>query len=294
MTLSAIQNAQGFYTLCDLSQPQTIAQTFGLDMTIRENQEYLHEISHKLVAAALPVSSGIITEPVFSLPAFLAQSSILQTKDIPLKTPGLVTRVDSLNPDPASDVPYFSPEWGVEPVANNYAIAFLELHYNPTSATAMQKKQIAAEVFDYCSNENTLFLLKLSITSPSPEQPLSDEQFDEVQLTAVQELRSFCHLLAVEPPKNALAAATLTAELDVPWIVVGNQPSFEATQAAVRQSMDGGAQGVLVGDVLWREIFQMRREDMGLEEVQITEHIKTQVPARLQALSQTVNETVRL
>jgi tagatose-1,6-bisphosphate aldolase len=206
-------------------------------------------------------------------------------------TAGLVLRLN--HPAAATDplgLPTLIPDWGIEAIKHNYGVAKLSLFYHPSEARALEKKQLLAELFDYCEHEGVQFFLKLIVYLPPEAQP-TPEQFQADQLTAVQELRGFCHLLGLQPPQDSLGAATLTAELDIPWIVTTDGLNYMLAKEAIRSSLESGAQGYVVGDCLWSDVGQARRADMSPDWAQIDQHINQDIRDKVVELSRILHET---
>ncbi|MDQ5951644.1 MAG: hypothetical protein QG639_925, partial [Patescibacteria group bacterium] len=62
---------------------------------------------------------------------------------------------------------------------------------------------------------------------------------------AIQDLRNFCDVMAVEYPLDALGAVTVTAEMDVPWILSGRETPYDEFKEQVRTALESGAKGFL-------------------------------------------------
>ena len=75
-------------------------------------------------------------------------------------------------------------------------------------------------------------------------------QFLELQLDAISELQEYCDLFFLEYPVDALSAVTLTAGLDVPWLVSGRGVPYETFKEQVRSALESGAQGYVMGTQL--------------------------------------------
>lgn len=293
MRLPALQTLQGFYTCFEQDQIATTAQKLGLDFTRPENQKLLHHFYQQMMRVAAPLVSGITVDSEVALPLFLDTFSTLSALPSEGKPPGLIIRLDVPQIEETQAMPVFSPTWGVEHIANNYAVALLVLTYHPQAEDALSKKQLVAEVYDFCQRLNIHLLLKLQI-SDLPNQPLTATTRQEMQLQAIQELRHTCHLLAVEAPADPLATATITAELDIPWLMIGNQSNFEQFSDSLSQALENGASGFLAGSVFWSEMLQMRRADHGVDEAAIDTFINTQLSERLKTITQMVSETPKV
>jgi len=153
--------------------------------------------------------------------------------------------------DPLS-LPKLADNWGIEHIANNYAVAKLELYYHPQEAEAMRKKQFVAEIYDYCKYEGIDLLLELMVYH-STQENITQEILLETQLQAAKEFSNSTDLFALEYLGNALSAVTLTAELDVPWVYNAREIDYENFKQNLRVCVDSGARGFLVGDPFWAD-----------------------------------------
>ncbi len=290
MRLSAIQSPQGAISLLELDTPLQTAAAIGLDASVPQNQQLVASMYREMLKVASATVSGICVEPELSLPLFLEVHSILKTPPL-ASHPGLVIRLDTPSSDAITPqtMPAFSQTWGVEHIANNYALALLELQYHPHEPEALAKKQLVAELNDFCRHQHIDLVVKLLI--PRTGADLAPAQLQELQLQAIQELGRSCQLLALEAPADSLAAATLTAELDIPWIMIGNQSDLSEFDAQLQLCLENGARGFIAGSVLWPEL-QQRRPDMGVDLESVKGFISQQLSGRLKSIVQKTNEAV--
>jgi len=293
MNLPILHTDRGFFALLELDQPGEMAARLGISLTEGQNKEVFQTLEQQIIIATTPHVSALVLEPTVSLPAWF--STPLQfPKNAPL--PRLVVRLDTVPSDDKTftGVPQLTASWGAEETANNYAVALVELHYHPSDADALDKKHFVAEVADSCHRQEIALILKLIITKVPTDDPkaLSPEA---AQLLAIQEFRSMVDAFALQVPEDVLATATLTAELDVPWLVTHdvNEPlGFPQFQAKLQQGLENGAKGYLAGTVLWSDIFGMRRADQAPDREAIEKWITTQLSDRVATLSRMVAETV--
>jgi tagatose-1,6-bisphosphate aldolase len=177
----------------------------------------------------------------------------------------------------------------VESIANNYGVAKLELYYHPAEENAAYKKQMVAELYDYCKYEGIDFVLELLVYHQATEEP-SEEVLTETQLIAVQEFRDSCDLLAVEYLSNSLAAVTITAELDIPWIMTGREVEYETIKNDLRASLESGASGFLLGDIFWPKVDATTRDAQDFQVSHLLSQIENQSRDRIIELSRIVEE----
>lgn len=244
MTIDALRTKEGMITLLELDRVPVMADVLGLRLTEPQQAQILDELTSAMVRFFSPHVSGVVFSPehtfyhISELDAHAAPILSLEKK---------TAAVDPLIS------PRFVENWGVENVANNYGVAKLELYYHPAEEQAALKKQIVAEIYDYCKYEGISFLLELLVYHQANERP-SPQGLVETQLTAVQEFRESCDLMALEYLGDSLAAVTITAELDIPWILTGREQDYAQIKQDLRAALESGAQGFLLGDVFWPKI----------------------------------------
>jgi tagatose-1,6-bisphosphate aldolase len=281
MTIASLRTVHGGIALLELDQAPALAEVLGLDLDILDNRQAVERLLQTLAKRLGPDYSGLVLDPIYSFAA------------LPYKVDnaGLVLRLN--HPAAAVDplgLPTLIPDWGIEAVKQNYGVAKLSLFYHPSEAKALEKKQLLAELYDYCQHEGVAFFLKLIIYLSPDEEP-TPEQFQADQLAAVQELRGFCDLIGLQPAQDPLSAATLTAELDIPWVVTTDGLNYLLAKEAIRSALDNGAQGYVVGDSLWADIGLARRADMSPDWSTIDQQISRDIRDRVLELSRILRET---
>ena len=279
MHLPAIKSDQGTFSILELDQGHQLATSLGLDIDVQGGLDQFNLILQDIITHLASYPSAVVAEPMLSLPLLLDDLE-----------KGLILRLDQINRkiSPIS-TPRLASNWGVDEVANNYAVAKLELWYHPAEEAALNKKKLTAELFEYCQHVGIDLLLKLNIYS-LPDESKEKVVFQETQFQAIQELRGNCHLLAVQYPGDALATATLTAELDHPWIVSLEDQDYEKNKQQLRIVLENGAVGFVAGNILWPEIFKMRQEDESLDLSAIQSFIETTARDRMIELVRITNE----
>ncbi|HYD35027.1 MAG TPA: hypothetical protein VD999_03080 [Vitreimonas sp.] len=280
MHVSALQTSSGMFCVLALDTTPTVANELGLDLDLEPNQQFFAALNEELLKHLSPMSSGVVLDPIFTLPLLSHKAN----------QPGLALRLEQLTPgtDPLV-IPTIIPNWGVEHISQNYGVTKVEMYYHPEEMEALAKKQLIAEINDFCDLQHSHLLLKLMIyTQPDDgEQGLS---MAEVQLEAVTELRSNCQLLVLQPPPDSLTAATLTAELDVPWLVSLEGLEYATAKDIMRQALESGAKGAYLGDVVWRDIRNLRQADASLDWPAIQTFIATEARDRMIELRRIIDE----
>lgn len=241
MRLHNIQNSKGVYSLLDFSRVATLAQAMGLDIDNLEHQDHLQNISKKMMQYLSSEVSAVVVDPDFNF------NIISQKKNGTGLLLSLEKKSDGVDP---LSLPRIANNWGIENISNNYALAKLELYYNPHEEEAMRKKQVVAEIFDYCKYEGIDFLLELMVYHSTDSKP-TPEVLLEAQLQSAKEFANSTDILALEYLGTALSAVTLTAELDIPWIYNAREIEYETFKQNLRICIDSGAKGFMAGDPFW-------------------------------------------
>ncbi len=270
MTLPAIQSPQHKIGLLELDIAPALADYLALDLQLSDDVAQMQKLLQKIGAVGLEYCTGLILDPVYSFKVAKkpGKAGILMR----------MTPVHQKNKPPA--VPALNSNYGLEEMRNNYTLAKLELPYHPQEKNALRKKKLLAEIYDYCDYLNINLLLKLIIYSPS-DQELTPDAFQEAQLRAVQELRNNVDLLALQSPADPLTSATLTAELDIPWILMGENHNYEEFKQKLRMCLENGAAGFCAGLSLYPEIKNYKLETGTLDLEKITRFFNTTLQDRL-------------
>lgn len=280
MHLPALQTSAGHLCLLELDKVAQLAGFMGLSLSEPSNLGLVRQVLGQKFEHLSTSVSGLVLEPEYGLPLLVEEQKR-----------GLVLALDFSNSDEVDplQLPQLIQNWGVVAIKNNYAAAKITLYYHPNEEKALQKKQLIAELFDHCRHEGIDLVLKLMLYTKADEE-FSIPAFQEMQLQAVSEFRTSCNALALQYPQDSLACATLTTELDVPWMVVGDGQNYDTFKEVVRDAMEGGAAGFMAGEPFWQEIKNLRREDVSPDVTAIEQFIKTTARDRAIELVRIVEE----
>lgn len=282
MKVAALKNKNDAIALLALDNSLKLAELLSLDLSLENNELLLKQLNQHLMKSLGDSASGVVLDPVYTL-ALLANKN---------KNTGVVLRLNNLAETDPLALPSLIPNWSAEEIKNNYGVAKLELYYHPNEDKALEKKQLVAEVYDYCQLLKIDLLLDLKIFSFADEKvdPLN---FSQTQLQAVEELRSSCDLLALQYPLEPLAAATITASLDIPWIVNLSAGDYQTNKNNLRVCLENGAAGFVAGETLFDGIENERnKEDQSLDLNHLFFYIQTNVRDRFLELIRITNEEV--
>lgn len=242
MKISSLQSTQGMYGLASLDTIAALKEYWGINTILSEPMQmiFLEPALTQLTKVAGDIVTGLILDPSIGLAvASNSQSGLILPLSIQ-KSPEL---------DPLA-LPQVDQNWGVVEIANNYGVAMLTLYYNPQEEKALQKKKFVAEFADYCRYEHIDFILDLVIYTPA-EQQFDISLFQAAQITALQELRFAPTAFILQYPLDPLACATLTTELDIPWLVSSKGLRYPEFKETLRTSLEGGAAGFCVHELSW-------------------------------------------
>ncbi|HOZ02885.1 MAG TPA: hypothetical protein PKX78_00135 [Candidatus Woesebacteria bacterium] len=284
MHLTALQSESGGYNLLDLSQIYQLADKFGLALTQEEHIQHLAWIIEYVAATVSSEASGLLLGPELGFQA--VQKKAADT--------GLVLAIEKqselLSPN---EMPKLYPHWGIEQVRNNYGVAYFRFFYHPDEPLAQQKKQLAAELYDYSQYEGIEMIIELAL-SDAQSQLKTDDSFAETQLFAAKEFQPLTDLLALEYPKSSLACATLTAQLDIPWILVDGKQDYPQFKEYLRIALESGASGCLTHLISWLNLPKLKLygdpNKTTAAWATLEKYIQTELRDRLIEITRIVNE----
>ena len=127
-----------------------------------------------------------------------------------------------------------------------------------------------AEIRDYSQSLKIDFLLKLNA--------IFDNQ--EVLLSTIQEVRSFADILVLDSINDPLLAATISSELDIPWLVSADyhqQLTYAQFKDNFRIAMENGARGFYLGNFLWQELSKFRQANQEFSWPDLQNFVRTQL-----------------
>ncbi len=279
MLVSTIKSSQQKIGLLELDVAPMMATGLGLDISIQENVEFIQTLFNQMGEVASKHLTGLIIDPIYSFSASQHSGKA-----------GCLTRINVLaeEVDPFS-IPSLIPDYGLEEISNNYSLAKFDLYYHPSEESSLKKKQLLAEIHDYCDYLDMNLFLKLNMFHPKGIQ-YETEEFQNDQLIAVRELSRTTDLIALQFPLEPLAIATLTAELDIPWILIDDGQSYEQYKQELRICLENGASGFVANKTLWQEMFSMKDKGGNLNLTAIEDFIETTFQDRVIELMRIAND----
>lgn len=240
MKLSALQTKVNGYSLLDFSPVYGLAELFDLNLTKEEDIQDLSWIISYTSAIVSAEVGGIILGPEIGYEAILQKSPHT----------GLALTLEKQSELLAvNELPRLYDRWGVEHIRNNYGVVYLKLYYHPSEELASQKIQLAGEIYDAAQYENVDLVIELALYPVDKRGQF--ESFEQTQLFAVKQFQSVCDMLVLEYPHSAFSCATLSAELDVPWILADRTEDYAQYKENLRTALENGAQGCQISAVAW-------------------------------------------
>lgn len=289
MRAANLQSTAGFFAILELDNNRDLAQSLGLDLSLSDNVELLDQINQQLLLLSKEVT-GVIFDPIYTF-KFLTQKA---------GAAGALIRLEQDKENMPNSMPLLFPNFSLEEISNNYALAKLELNYHPQENKAIEKKQLLSEIREYSKVLKIDFLLKLKIYDPNQFATKEKQDgnrtafnLENDQLNAIQELRSLADILVIQNPADPLAMATIISELDMPCLVMADeQDTYEQFKEKFRMAMENGAKGYCLGQVLWKELSTYRSEDQSLDLEGLQKYLNTTVRDRLIELNRIASESL--
>lgn len=293
--LPSIRTDDGGFALIQLDQVESVAAQFNFNLETEQGQTQLSAWKDLVINQLSDQASGVLVDPV---------SGFSAVPDIAAET-GVLFRLEKIGHGKQLPLPpRLLPNWGVEFVKNNFGISKIEMWYHPREEKALEKKQFIAELSEYCRFEDVELCLVLRIYDP--EQPevahAIPQNHPTDQLMAARELSPLVSLIALEYPDQPLHAATLTAELDTPWVLVNERFPEQYRQEQhpggvyarykqqLRDALESGADGFLAGSVLWADLHEFRDDDMTFRWDKVQQFLETTARDRVVELQRIVSE----
>lgn len=281
MRLAALQSDSGKYSLAHVGMSEWLFRQFGLNPMEEHAQKSISHIEVLLGSTLADSISGLIVDPLYGF-----ELSLLG-KNEAKHAVGIAWRL--MEENQPTQVPNTLKGWGVEETKNAYGLAYLDLNYNPSEPQALVKKQLLFEVADYCRMEGIDLVLDLTITN-SDGSRVHPEELAEIQLESLQELREAPQLFVLDYPGSVLSAATVTTELDVPWLLTPRDQEYGVFKSQLRDVLESGAKGFVAGWQMYGEIVSKRNPDMTPQWDEIEQLVKTTVRDRYLELARICEE----
>ena len=272
MQLPAISRQRQLFSILALDDIIDLAGILSLDLALDDNLHFLTQVLHLLLELSQE-ASAVVFDPIYSLP-LIAQKA---------KHTGALIRLEQHQQVEAQVIPQLFPNFSLIEIKNNYALAKLALSYQAHEAQALVKKQLLAEIRDYSQSLKIDFLLKLE----------ADYDNQEVFLSTIQEVQPFTDILVLEGINDPLLAATVSSEVDIPWLLSADHQqslSYAQFKNSFRIAMENGARGFYLGNFLWRELARFRQDNQEFDWPALQNFVRTNVRDQIIELNRIADE----
>lgn len=274
MQLPAISRQRRLFSILALDDIAELSQILSLDLSLQDNLFFLSKLLYLLVELSQEVS-GLVVDPIYSLPMINHKA----------KNTGVLIRLEQHQYPVTQAIPQLFPNFSLLEVKNNYALVKLAIDYQAHEEQALTKKQLLAEIRDYSQSLKIDFLLKL------------DANFDnqDILLSTVQEIQSFADVLVLKDINDPLLAATISSELDIPWLLSADpqSTSYDQFKNHYRVAVENGAKGFYLGNFLWQSLAQFRQENQEFDWLALENCVRTNLRDQIIELNRITEELTR-
>jgi len=272
MQLPAISRHRQLFSVLALDDILGLSQILSLDLSLNDNLVFLTRVLNLLLELSQE-ASAIVFDPIYSLPLIAYKA----------KNAGALIRLEQHQEVDVQAIPQLFPNFSLLEIKNNYALAKLAINYQAHEEQALAKKQLLAEIRDYSQSLQIDFLLKL------------DANFDnqDILLSTIQEVQAFADILVLENVSDPLLAATISSELDIPWLFGANyqqQLTYSQFKDNFRIAMENGARGYYLGNYLWRDLAQFRQNNQEFDWPALENFVRTSLRDQVIELNRIAEE----
>ena len=272
MKIKHLSNNNGKYIILKLDIASQLAQILDLDLKKEDDSHLIQTILMKIEQAFSPYLTGLILDPIYGYNLVNSRSSnmgLALTVDSPIKT-----KVNEF------DLPEFIPDWDLVSIANHYACAEVSLRYHPQNSSALKKKKVISELHSSAKMNSVDFILNLELVAKNGIEV--ETEFDQYVLESVWEFKKNCELIILPFIYKALDRATITAEIDIPWLVNPRSTDSNQFYDRVQLSNEAGGAGVVIDNYFFHDLFQLgKTEKYGLDVFSIEKYIYNVLVKRL-------------
>lgn len=272
MQLPAISSQRQLFSVLALDDIVDLAKILSLDLNLADNVVFLTKVLDLLLELSQE-ASAVVVDPIYSLPLLVNKA----------QRAGALIRLEQYQQAKEQILPQLFPNFSLLEIKNNYALAKLAINYQAHEEHALAKKQLLAEIRDYSQSLKIDFLLKLNANF--------DNQ--EILLSTIQEVRIFADILVLNNIDNPLLAATISSELDIPWLLSADyhqQLSYTQFKNNFRIAMENGARGFYLGNFLWQELSKFRQHNQEFDWSALQNFVRTQLRDQIIELNRIADE----
>jgi tagatose-1,6-bisphosphate aldolase len=258
MSLGGLRDPNGVFRVLAIDHRDSLRRFLAPDDPQSVSRDDIIELKRCLIRSVSHLATGVMLEPEYSIPDLVPDLARGVGFFAALEAQGYLD-------DPAGSVTSVMPGWSVAAAAESgAACAKLLLPYHPDRPTADAQVSVAAEVVAECRRVGIPVVLEplfFGLENPADRQRV-------VQHTAVQFAALDPDLLKLPFPvdpdvvtdtaQRVAACRRISDVCRQPWAILSGGGTFESFAEQVRDAMEGGASGFMVGRALWGEAARAR------------------------------------
>lgn len=258
MSLGGLRDPNGVFRVLAIDHRDSLRRFLAPDDPQSVGRDDIIELKRCLIRSVSSHSTGVMLEPEYSIPELVPDLARGVGFFAALEAQGYLD-------DPAGSVTSVMDGWSVAAAAESGAsCAKLLLPYHPDRPTADAQVSVAAEVVAECRRVGIPVVLEplfFGLDDPADRQRV-------VQHSAVQFAALDPDLLKLPFPvdpdvvtdtaQRVAACRRISDVCRQPWAILSGGGTFESFAEQVRDAMEGGASGFMVGRALWGEAARAR------------------------------------
>lgn len=262
--LDAIADAQGRFAVLAMDQRGTLKRMLTAAGKRAEPQD-LRDFKVDVISALSPLSSGVLTDVEFGVPAVRAAGAIPDGV-------GLLIAAE-----PVEKSKYGEEYRNVRDAAKSAAwvrentgdaVKFL-VYWNPDRPVVDGEPDLAGETMDVvravvedCRAEGVPSVIEPLVQAPPGTTPTADEKFELVISSATKLATLQPDLLKLEWPGGAEGCRRVSDALGtVPWALLSAGVGYEDFVERCRTALDNGASGIIAGRAIWKEAVDLEGDE---------------------------------
>lgn len=253
MTLDRLRDASGTFRVLAIDHRDSLRRFLAPDAPESVTTDDIVALKRTLVRAVSPHATGVMLEPEYSIPSVVGDLAPGVGFFAALEAQGYLD-------DPAGAVTSVMPGWSVEAaLAAGADCAKLLLPFHPDRPTADAQVAVAAEIVAECRRVGIPVVLEplfFGLDDPADRRRVvltTAERFAALGPDLLKLPFPVDPVLVTDRAERVAACREITAACSQPWAILSGGGSFEAFEAQVVDSREGGASGFMVGRALWAE-----------------------------------------
>lgn len=262
--LDAIADAQGRFAVLAMDQRGTLRRMLTAAGR-RADDDDLRAFKVDVISALAPLSSGVLTDVEFGVPAVRAAGAIpdgvgLLIAAEPVEKSTYGTEYRNVR-DAAKSAAWVRQNTGD-------AVKFL-VYWDPDRQVTDGGPDLAAETMDVvravvedCRAEGVPSVIEPLVQAPPGTTPTAQETFEAVISSATRLATLHPDLLKLEWPGGAEGCRRVSDALGgVPWALLSAGVGYDDFVERCRIALDNGASGIIAGRAIWKEAVDLEGDE---------------------------------